>query len=63
MQDFSAPTGRRFTGRKIGYVWYLLAADRPGCQFHLAAGGLMHDFQFQLAAGLTGVGLLDPAGC
>ena len=29
------------------------AADRPGCQFQLAAGGLMHDYQFQLAAGLT----------
>ena len=44
---FSVPAGRWLTGssswprvdcRKIGYVWYLLAADHPDCQFQLAAG-------------------------
>ena len=60
---FSAPAGRRLAGCKIGYVWYLLAAVRPGCQSQLAAGGLMHDFQFQLVAGLTGVSVSTSGIC
>ena len=59
---FSSPAGRRFAGSKIGYVWYLIAADSLGCQFQQAACGLTHDFQFQLAAGLTGVSLVGSSG-
>ena len=47
---------------KISYVWYLLAADRPDCQYQLAAGRLTQHYQFQLAAGLTGARLSVPAG-